>query len=301
VKIPGFFRTFGKALAAWWNDGAARLGASLAYYTLFALAPILLIAIAIAGWVFGAEAVRGELVGQVEGLMGREGAEAVQALLRGARRENGGALAAIIGGAAFVLTSTGAFLELQTAFNTIWRVEPKPGASVKKFLVNRAQSFGLVLAIGFLLLVSLVINTLLAAAAGWVERQAPLVPLFWDAANFVTSLGVITVLFAMLFKFLPDVELRWRDVWTGALVTSLLFGIGKYVIGLYIARSATATSYGATGSVLVVLLWVYYSAQILLLGAEYTRVRTQERRGAPKTKVIADKAETRPRRAKALP
>lgn len=278
------------------------MGASLAFYTLFALAPVLLIAIAIAGQVFGAEAVRGQIVGQIDGLLGCEAATAIQTLLQGARRPGAGTAATIVGGATFLLTASGAFLELQAAFNTIWRVEPRPGLNLKKFLLNRAQSFGLVLSIGFLLLVSLVVSAGLAATAAWMAHRLPVSPWFWTGVNIVTSLAVITVLFALLFKFLPDVELAWRDVWSGAVITSVLFSIGKFAIGLYIARSATASSYGAAGSMLVLLLWVYYSAQILLLGAEFTRVRAQQHglRRAPR-RGIARKGAAPPRKNKAIP
>ena len=281
MKVPGFLRIFWRALQAWWKDDVPRLGASLAYYTLFALAPMLLIAIAIAGQAFGREAVRGQLVGEIDGLLGREAASAIQTLLQGATRSGSGILATIVGGVTFILTSTGAFLELQTAFNTIWRVKPKPGAGLKRFLLNRAQSFGLVLSVGFLLLVSLLISAALSAAADWLERQAPIAAAFWVVVNLLVSLGVITVLFALLFKYLPDVELGWRDVWTGAIATSVLFTVGKFFIGLYIGRSSTASSYGAAGSILVLLLWVYYSAQIFLFGAEFTEVYAVSRRASP--------------------
>lgn len=232
-------RLFGAVLAAWWNDNVPRLGASLSYYTLFAIAPVMLVAIAIAGLVFGAEAVRGEIVGQLDELVGREGAQAVQALLAGARREDAGVVATIIGSVTFVLAATGAFLELQAALNTIWRVKPRPNVDVRAFFTDRLRSFGLVVAVGFLLLV---------------------------------SLAVVTTLFALVYRFLPDVHLRWRDVAMGAFVTAVLFTVGKQAIGLYLGRSSTSSSYGAAGSVIVLLLWVYYSSQIVLLGAEFTRV-----------------------------
>lgn len=267
-------RVFRDALVAWWDDNVPRLGASLAYYTLFAIAPVLLVAIAIAGAVFGAEAVRGEIVGQLDGLMGREGAQAVQALLEGASRQHGGLIATVIGTITFLFAATGAFLELQAALNTIWRVKPRPDADLRSFMMDRVRSFGLVVGIGFLLLVSLAVSAALAAASAWIDRRAPGLPVLWHALNVIVSLGVITALFAMLYRFLPDVKLRWRDVTTGALVTAVLFTIGKQVIGLYLGQSSTASSYGAAGSVVVLLLWVYYSSQIVLFGAEFTRIYT---------------------------
>jgi membrane protein len=267
-----FFR---RAVWAWWDDNALRLGASLAYYTLFAIAPVLLVAIAIAGVVFGPEAVRGEIVGQLRGLLGRDGAEAVQAMLEGASRRQSGLLATVIGSITFLFAATGAFLELQTVLNTIWRVKPNPDLNVVAFIRDRVRSFGLVLAVGFLLLVSLAVSAALAAAGAWLDRRAPGVPLLWSTLNAGVSLAVVTALFALLYRVLPDVELEWRDVLTGACVTAVLVSLGKQVIGFYLGQSATASSYGAAGSVIVLLLWVYYSSQILLLGAEFTRVYSE--------------------------
>jgi membrane protein len=264
--------TLGRALVAWWDDNALRLGASVAYYTLFAIAPVLLVAIAIAGTLFGPEAVRGELAGQIDNLVGPDGGMAVQALLQGAARRDDNVIAATIGGITLLLAACGAFLELQAALNAIWRVTPVPSLKPVDFLLDRARSFGLVIAIGFLLLVSLAVSAAIAAFAAWVGQWAPEMPLLLHTLNTLLSLIVTTILFAMLFRFLPDVELIWKDVAMGALVTAVLFTVGKHVIGLYLGQSATASSYGAAGSVLVLLLWVYYSAQIVLLGAEFTRL-----------------------------
>jgi membrane protein len=276
-----------QALLAAWEDNVPRMGASVAYYTLFAIAPVLLVAIAIAGTIFGPEAVRGEIVGQLDGLLGRDGAAAVQALLEGAARQQGGTLATVVGMVTFVLAATSAFLELQAGLDKIWRVEPDPGANVSAFLKARAQSFGLVVGIGFLLLVSLAVNAALAAASKWVGQYATALPILWNALDIVVSLVVVTLLFAMLFKFLPDVRLHWRHVLVGALVTAVLFNIGKQVIGLYLGQSATASSYGAAGSVIVLLIWVYYSTQIVLLGAEFTRAYTKYLGSRPKPESFA--------------
>lgn len=267
-----FLRTFSGALAAWWADDCIRLGASLAYYTLFALAPVLLMAIAIAGLVFGAEAVRGEIVGQIDQLVGKDGALAVQGLLEGASRRESGIVATILGAITFLLASTGAFLELQVALNTIWRVKPKPVGQLRAFVINRLRSFGLVIGIGFLLLVSLTVSAALAALNTWLASLSPANTTLWTIVNLLISTVVTTGLFAMLFRFLPDVRLRWRDVATGAVVTSVLFTIGQQIIGWYLGQSSVASSYGAAGSVMVLLLWVYYSCQIVLFGAEFTRV-----------------------------
>ncbi len=268
-------KIFWSALQAWWEDDAPRLGASLAYYTLFAIAPILLVATAVAGLAFGDEAVRGEIVGQLDHLIGTEGARAVQSLLEGVSQRRTGILATVLGSITFVLAATGAFLELQAALNTIWRVKPKPGTNFNAFVMDRVRSFGLVVAVGFLLMVSLAVTAAVAAMNDWLARHGPALPLLWSGVSLLVSLVVTTGLFAMLFRFLPDVHLRWRDVTTGALVTAVLFTLGQQLIGLYLGQSSTASSYGAAGSVMILLLWVYYSCQILLFGAEFTRVYAQ--------------------------
>ena len=265
-------RIFKKSLWAWWDDNALRLGASLSFYTLFAIAPVLLVAIWIAGLVLGTEAVHRELVSQMAGLVGRDGAQAVQALLDGASKRQSGLFATVIGSITFMLAATGAFLELQAALNAIWRVAPNPGANLSAYVIDRLRSFGIVVAIGFLLMVSLVISASLAAVNGWLDRRAPGWPLLWQAVNMTGSFFLTTALFALLFRFLPDVKLEWRHVATGSIVTAVLFTAGKFLIGLYLAQSTTASSYGAAASVMLLLLWVYYSSQILLFGAEFTRI-----------------------------
>ena len=281
VRVPSLLRMFRTALKAWYADNAARLGASIAYYTLFSLGPVLLVAIGIAGTVFRPEDVQGRVAGQLTELLGAEGARAVQAMLQGAQNHEAGLLATIIGGVTFLLAATGAFMELQNAFNQIWRVKPKEGFGVGAFIKQRLVSFGLVVAIGFLLLVALVVSAGLSALADWVSARAPELPFVWAAFDLILSVGVITVLFAILYRVLPDVKLRWSDVWTGAAATALLFTVGKFLIGLYLGRSSTTSSYGAAGSVVIVLLWVYYTSQVVLLGAEFTRVYTRRERSKP--------------------
>ena len=272
-----------------------RLGASLAYYTLFALAPILVVAIAIGGLVFGPEAVRGEIVGQIQGLIGREGAEAVQAMLEGASQPGSSIAATVAGIITFFLGATGAFLELQTALNAIWHVEPKSDGSYWRVLVmQRVISFGLVVALGFLLLTSLLVSAALAAIHRYMGNAFPGVVVLWEALNVIVSLTVITLLFALIYKVLPDVKLSWRDVWIGALVTAGLFSIGRLVIGLYLGTASIASTYGAAGSVVVILVWVYYSAQIVLLGAEFTRAYVDEFGGRPATEEYAEKKRVNP-------
>lgn len=271
ASVPGLI---GRAVAAWWADDLLRLGASVAYYTLFAVAPILLIAIAAAGAVFGDEAVRGEIIGQIAGLVGRDGGAAVQALIEGARNPNSNAVAATVGAVASLLAACGVFLELQAALNVVWRVRPAPAGLFRGFLLSRAQSFGLVLAVGFLLLVSLAVSAALAGLGAWLGDRVPGAAVVVSALNWVLSIAVAAGLFTLLFKVLPDVALRWRDVAVGGAITAVLFTVGKYLIGAYLGRSGTS-SYGAAGSVIVLLLWVYYSSQILLIGAEFTRLYSE--------------------------
>lgn len=289
MRVTLLVQTLGAAARAWWSDDALRLGASLAYYTLFAIGPVLLVAIAIAGLVFGPDAVRGEIVGQLDGLIGREGAQAVQALLEGASQRQAGIFATIVGTVALIIAATGAFLELQVALNTIWRVKPKPGMFVKALVVDRLRSFGLVVAVGFLLLVSLVITAALAALSAWLSRRAPGFPITLNIMSVLVALIVTSGLFAMLFRFLPDVRLHWTDVATGSAVTAVLFMIGQQAIGFYLGQSSTRSSYGAAGSVMILLLWVYYSCQILLFGAEFTRLWAARHGVKPKPEAFAEK------------
>ena len=277
MRASAMPRMFGTALKAWWDDDVMRLGASLAFYTLFAIAPVLLVATAIAGMVFDAEAVREEIVRQLDSLVGRDGAHAVQSLLEGASQRRAGIVATALGIIGFVVAATGAFLELQAALNTIWRVKPNPRPNLKALLLDRLRSFGLVVAIGFLLLVSLAVTAALAALSGWLSSRSTGVPLMWSGVSVLVSLAVTTALFALLYRVLPDVHLLWRDVTTGAFMTAVLFTIGQQLIGLYLGQSSVAASFGAAGSVMILLLWVFYSCQVLLLGAEFTRVYSQAR------------------------
>jgi membrane protein len=289
MRAPPILAVFRPALRAWWNDDALRLGASLAYYTLFAIAPILLVATAIAGMVFDADGVRGRIVGQLDDLIGHEGARAVQSLLEGAGQRPAGLVAGGLGTITFGVAATGAFLELQGTLNTIWRVRRKPGTHLTQFLFDRLRSFGLVVAIGFLLMVSLAVTAALAAVSGWLSHRGPRVPLVWRGVTLCVSLAVSTGLFALLFRVLPDVRLRWRDVTTGAFVTAVLFTIGQQLIGLYLGQSSVASSYGAAGSVMILLLWVYYSCQILLFGAEFTREYAESQGSNPAPQAFAER------------
>jgi membrane protein len=248
------------------------MGAALAYYTIFSLAPLLVIAIAIAGLAFGVQAAQGEIAGQIQGLIGQEGAKAVQTMIQSAHKPTHSAIAGVIGVFALLLGASGVFSEMRDALNSIWHVSPEDKTGVWGLVKARFLSFGMVLGIEFLLLVSLLLSAVLAALAKYVEGILPIPAVFLHSVDFLVSLFFITVLFAMIFKLLPNVKIAWSDVWVGASLTSLLFTVGKFIIGFYIGKSVSASAYGAAGSLVIVVAWVYYSALLLYFGAEFTRV-----------------------------
>ena len=250
----------------WMDDKALRLGAALSYYTIFSIAPLLLIVIAIAGLAFGHDAARTQILNQLQGLLGPEAREAIGEMLQKANKPETGLVASVVGILTLLFGATGVVIQLQDALNSIWEVKEKK-SGIKGIFLDRILSLGMILGIGFLLLVSLVVSAALTAVS---ERFGTAVVL--QVLNVIVSFGVITVLFAMIFKYLPDKEVQWRNVWTGAAVTSLLFTLGKILVGIYLARSSIASGYGAAGSLVIILLWVYYNSQILFLGAEFTQV-----------------------------
>ena len=254
----------------WSNHKASRLGAALAYYSVFSLGPLLVVVVAIAGLVFGDEAVRGELTGQLRGLLGETGAQGIEAMLAGAAKPSEGVVATVLGMATLLFAAIGVVVQLKDALNTIWEVEARKVSGVWSFIRTYIVSLGGVLALGFLLLMSLVITSALAAAGKYFAAYIPEAAL--QIVGFGASFAIITLLFAMMFKWLPDADVRWNDVWLGAVVTAALFEAGKFLIGLYIGKQGLESTFGAAASIVVVLIWVYYSAQLLLLGAEFTRV-----------------------------
>jgi len=260
-----------RSVNAWIDHRAGSKGAALAFYALFSIMPILILAIAGAGYFFGAEAAQGEIIAQVEGLVGRNGAQAIQALLADARDPASGLAATMVASVLLLVGATSVFVELKGSLDEMWDIEPPKGLAILVFLRTQLHSFGLVVVLAFLLLVSLVISAALAvleryAGGTWSSSYDILAILSW-----VIAFGVIASLFAVIYKVLPDAPLSWRDVWIGAAFTAGLFSLGKYMIGLYLAHSGVASSFGAAGSLIALLLWVYYSAQIFFLGAEFTR------------------------------
>lgn len=260
-----------EAFDAWIDDRAPSMGAALAYYTLFSIAPLLLIVIAVAGAVFGEEAARGAIFAPLSELLGREGAIAVEGLLDSVRRHDQGLLGSLIGGVLLLVGATSVFAELQGSLDRIWRAPVRPATQGWRALVRtRLLSFGLVLGVGFLLMVSLVLSAVLSAWGRWWAPAFGGWSSVLQAANFVVGLLITTAMFAMIYKWMPSVRIAWRDVLVGAACTALLFSIGKWAIGLYIGTSGVASGFGAASSIVVLLVWVYWSAQIFLVGAEFT-------------------------------
>lgn len=266
-----------KSVAAWLDDFAPSMGAALAYYTLFSIAPLLIIAIAVAGLAFGQEAARGEIVAQIQGLLGPEGASAVQGLLQSANQPARDIFAALVSVITLFVGATSVFAELQSDLDRIWRV-PAPAQENSLWLLLRTRllSFGLVLGLGFLLLVSLLLSAGIAAFGKWSSGLFGEREVFFQALNFGISFASTTILFALLYKLMPRARIAWRDVWIGAAVTALLFEIGKIFIGLYLGKTSVLAGFGAAGSLVVLLVWVYFSAQIFLLGAEFTWVYSHQ-------------------------
>jgi membrane protein len=256
-----------QAVNGWLDDRAPSMGAALAYYTAFSLAPLLIIAIAIAGLFFGRDAAQEALVGQLQGLLGEAGGAAVEDILKSTSDFGSGTAELVVGVAALVLGATTAFVELQDDLDRIWKAEPRVGNGILNLIRSRLLSFGMVLFVGFLLTVSLAVSAAVSALGQAMFAEMEIV---LQLMTFVLSFAIATVLFAMIYKVLPNVRIDWEDVWLGAAITALLFEVGKFLIGLYIGKNSVVSSFGAAGPFVVVMLWIYYSTQIFLLGAEFT-------------------------------
>jgi membrane protein len=252
----------------WVAHKDARMGAALSYYSVFSIGPLIVIAVAVAGFVFGREAVQGQVADSLRGLLGESGAQAVNGMLASADRPREGIIAATFGIVTLVAAAIGVVVQLKDAFNTVWEVKETPGRGLWGFVRTYVLSFAAVLAVGFLLMVSMVMTAALAAFGKYVGSMLPEAAL--QGAASVVSVAVIALLFALMFKWMPDTPVQWRDVWLGAVATAALFEIGKFLIGLYIGKQGLESTFGAASSLVVVLIWVYYSAQIVLLGAEFT-------------------------------
>jgi len=254
------------------DDNATRLAAALAYYSLLSLAPLVVLALAIAGLVFDQEATRDQLSTELGAVVGPSGAEAVRAIVENARAPSTGILSTVAGLIVLLFGASGVFGELQSALDTIWEVAPKPGRGIVGTIRDRLFSFAMVMGVAFLLLVSLLLSTALAAVGRFLEGRLPGGEAVWQLLNFLLSFAVVSALFAATFKVVPDVKMQWRDVWVGAIATAFLFSVGRFLIGLYLGKSSVASSYGAAGSLVLLVIWVYYSSLILFAGAEFTQV-----------------------------
>jgi membrane protein len=268
------WRVLKESFGEWNRDNASRLAAALAYYTIFSIAPLLILVIAIAGLFFDATSVREQLMGQIQALVGTDGADFLRLVLDNANQpgEQSGWVASAISVGLLILGATGVLTQLQTALNVVWNVKAKPELGFWGVLRKRALSFGMLLGIGFVLLVSLMLSAIVAGFSSYLNNLAPGLDAAGQLLSFLVSFGVTTFVFALIYKFVPDVNISWGDVWFGGIVTALLFSLGKTLIGLYLGNNSFGSTYGAAGSVVILLVWVFYSAQILFFGAELTQV-----------------------------
>ncbi len=269
--MKNFWLLIKATLTGWSDDYVSSMGAALAFYTLFSIAPLLLIVLSITGFVFGLDAARGEIAGQLQNLMGEQGAVAVQALLQNVNKPKDGFIASIIGIVLLLIGATSVFGELQNSLDRIWKAPDRPKINGIIALLNaRLLSFGMILGIGFILMVSLLFSAALSAIGQWWSPQFKEWVQLLNIFNIIFSFMMTTAMFALIYKLMPSVKIRWNEVWVGAVITAILFQIGQFLIGLYIGRSSIASGFGVAGSLVVLLVWVYYSAQIFLLGAEFT-------------------------------
>jgi len=272
-KLKAGWELLKLTFAEWTNDNAFELSAALAFYTIFSIAPVLLIAVGVASFFLAPETATTRIVGEMENMIGVQGANAVRQVIESSRGFGKGLLAVSVGIVTLIMGATAVFGELQSALNRIWDVEAKPDRGVIiPLIIDRLRSFSIAICVGFLLLVSLVISAIISGLQNYMNNWLPGIPWVWQTANIVSSFFVVAVLFAVIYKLLPDVVISWIDVWIGAAVTALLFSAGKYLIGIYLGQTATASAFGAAGSLVVLLFWVYYSALISFLGAEFTQV-----------------------------
>ena len=277
MKHKSLWQFLKTTISEWVEAEPFQLAAALSYYTLFSLAPLLLIAIGVAGFVFGREAAQNQIVETLQGMIGQDSAQTVQEMIQTSNEKpKTGMLSTIIGFVALLFGAGGVVGQLQTSLNKIWEVTPKPGQGIWGFLRQRFFSFAMVLAIGFLLLVSLVVTAVLSSFTSMLSSFLGDATFIAHAIDILVSFGFVTLLFALIYKYVPDVEIQWRDVWIGAALTSILFTIGKYLIGLYLGTSGVSSAFGAAGSLITILVWVYYSSLIFFLGAEFTRVYATE-------------------------
>lgn len=277
VQLSNVWNLSKETAKDWLDDDAPSLAAALAYYALLSLAPLLVISVGVAGWFLGSEAARGQVSGQLSSIVGSEAADGIQSVVASANEPKRGVIGAVVGIVTLFVGASGVFGQLQTSLDRIWEVKPKPDRGFWVQVKERFFSFTMVLGVAFLLLVSLVLSSLLSSVGQFLADTLPGGAVVWQVINFALSFGVVSLLFALIFKVVPDAKVQWRDVWVGAIVTALLFTIGKQVLGLYLGKAALGSSYGAAGSIVALVVWVYYAAQILFMGAEFTQVQARHR------------------------
>lgn len=286
MQLSDTWATVKETVSDWSDDNASRMAASLAYYALLSLAPLLVISIAVIGFFVGPEAARGQVAGELASVVGNQAADGIQAIAANAKSPAAGVVSTVVGVVTLFFGASGVFGELQSSLNAVWDVKPKPGRGLWGEVKARFLSFTMVLGVAFMLLISLLLSAMLSAVGTRFSGLLPGGEVLWQIVNFAFSLLVISGVFSLIFKYVPDVRVRWRDVWLGALVTALLFTLGKLLLGLYLGKAAVGSAYGAAGSIIALVVWVYYATQIFLLGAEFTQV--QARRNGGKIEPAAD-------------
>ncbi len=272
MKLRALIPLLRETVSEWSKHKSARLAAAIAYYTVFSIAPLLVIVIAIAGLAFGREAAQGHILGQIQGLVGHQGGQQIQGMIAAANKPKSGIIASILGLIALIFGASALVIQLQDALNTIWDVESKKAGGFLVMIRQRVVSFSMIIGLAFLLMVSLVVSAGLSALNTYSGKLIPALAYLLQAANVVFDLAILTLLFAVIFKYLPQAKITWRDVWVGSAITALLFVAGQFLITLYLGKLNASSPYGDAGSLIIILLWVYYSAQLLLLGAEFTKV-----------------------------
>jgi membrane protein len=271
TRVKDIFDLLKQTFKKWNEDKPFDLSSSVAYYAIFSLPALLMIVISIAGLVLGREAVQGKIAGDIGAMIGKDGGKDIQEMIANSYKSSNSVISSIIGIATLLLGSTAVFLQLQTALNAVWNIKASPKAGIKKLLLDRATALGVIMAIGFLLLISLVLTSALSALSNWIQNMLPDVVLYlFYVVNFIVAFGVTSLMFALMYKILPDIKIGWRSVWRGAFLTAFLFETGRFAISFYFGKSDPGSAYGAAGTVILIMLWVYYSCLILLFGAEFT-------------------------------
>lgn len=289
MKLKLLWTTLRQTFSAWSDHEAPRLGAALAFYTILSLAPLIILIIAMVALVFGHSAAQDQILSQVQGMTGQDGAKTVRAMIEHAQKPASGTFASIIGLITLLFGASGVFGELRSALNKIWEAKPETSSGILGMIRERFFSFGMVLAIGFLLLVSLILSAGLAALGKFFGGVLPMPEFVLSGINFLVSLAAISVLFALIFKYVPETKIAWKDIWVGAIATAFLFTVGKFLIGLYLGKAGVGSAYGAAGSLIVVIIWVYYSSLIFFFGAEFTHV-LERSQGSPAQEAVAKPA-----------